>query len=206
VTRREVLDLSAKLFAVHGYRSTSLEVVAEQLGVTRQALYYHFKSKSEILGALYEEQMTKLESAVAAVAADPAVPAQDRFVRMLEAHVAVTVANADLVVVLLHERPEIAKLKELRSVKRRRDYARSFTEAYAAGVAAGVLLPMDPWMAVNTLISATNGVSWWHHVEGGSGARAAEVGERLTTLLAGGFLMPATAERRTRRAPRSHAA
>jgi AcrR family transcriptional regulator len=217
VTRREVLDLSAKLFAARGYRSTSLELVADQLGVTRQALYYHFKNKGEILGALFEEMMTKLESGVAAVPDDQDVSSSERFVQMLQAHIEVTVANADLVALLLHERPEIAKLKELRAAKRRRDYARLFTETYDQGVAEGALSPMDPWIAVNTLISAINGVSWWYHGEGTStGSQTVDLKESLLALLSHGFLVerPATAANgrskppatAARRAPKTRAA
>src|SRR6478672_10570236 len=67
VTGRDVLDVSLKLFAENGFRQTSLEHVATRLGVTRQALYYHFRSKNAILVALFDEMMTKLESAVANV-------------------------------------------------------------------------------------------------------------------------------------------
>jgi len=186
VTRREVLDLSIQLFAAHGYRSTSLELVAERLGVTRQALYYHFKNKGEILAALFEEMMTKLESAVAAVPEEPA-DGQPRFAALLRAHIDVTVGNPALVALLLHERPEIAKLKGLRASKRRRDYARLFTDAYDHGVAAGQLRWMESWVAVNTLISAVNGASWWYHGE--TSASGAQLREGLYTLLSQGFMV-----------------
>ena len=204
VTRREVLDLSIQLFATHGYRSTSLEHVAERLGVTRQALYYHFKNKGEILAALFEEMMTKLESAVAAVPDEPSEG--PRFARLLQAHIDVTVANPALVALLLHERPEIAKLKDVRASKRRRDYARLFTDAYDNGVAAGQLRPMDAWVAVNTLISAVNGASWWYHGE--TTANPAELRDGLFTLLSQGFLTPQTTNgtRRRRDAGRARTA
>jgi AcrR family transcriptional regulator len=189
VTRREVLDLSVRLFATHGYRSTSLEHVAHRLGVTRQALYYHFRTKGEILGALFEEMMVRLESAVAAVPERTSEDERPRFVSLLRAHIDVTVANPPLVALLLHERPEIAKLKGVHAAKRRRDYARLFIEAYEEGVQAGALRPMDPWIAVNTLISSVNGVSWWYHGERGSASAAASLKEDLYSLLSSGFLV-----------------
>jgi AcrR family transcriptional regulator len=165
VTRREALNLSARLFATNGYKASSLELVAERLGVTRQALYYHFKNKGQILAALFDEVMTKLESAVAAVPVDQVVDSEPRFVAMMRAHVDVTVSNTDLVSVLLHERAEMVKIKDLHANKRRRDYAQLFIAAYADGVAAGYLKDIDPWIAVNTLISAVNGVTSWYQGE-----------------------------------------
>lgn len=168
VTRREVLTQSAKLFAAHGYRSTSLELVSNRLGVTRQALYYHFRSKGDILGALFDELMTKLESSTAD--AEKSRPEDEpRFVTLLRAHIEVCIANLDLLALLLHERPEIAKIDALRANKRRREYTQNFIGAYEEGVADGALLPLDSWIAVNTLLSAANGVSTWYR-----GTRAAQ--------------------------------
>ena len=53
-TRQEILDASLVLFADQGYDKTSLREIAEQVGVTKAALYYHFPSKEEILVALFE--------------------------------------------------------------------------------------------------------------------------------------------------------
>jgi len=53
-TRQRILDVSAELFVEQGYDGTSLREIAERLGVTKAALYYHFTSKAEILRALLE--------------------------------------------------------------------------------------------------------------------------------------------------------
>ena len=188
VTRREVLTQSARLFAAHGYRSTSLALVSEQLGVTRQALYYHFRSKGDILGALFDELMTKLEtSAAASEAASP--DDTPRFVRLLRGHIEVCIANLDLLALLLHERPEIAKLEWLRANKRRREYTQIFIDAYDEGIASGVLVDLDSWVAVNTMLSAANGVSTWYHGKRAQGP-ADRFRDQVLTLLCHGHLMP----------------
>ena len=52
-TRERILDVALDLFVTQGYDGTSLREIAEQLGVTKAALYYHFKSKEDILLALH---------------------------------------------------------------------------------------------------------------------------------------------------------
>src|ERR1700728_2627182 len=52
-TRERILDVALDLFIEKGYDKTSLREIAEQLGVTKAALYYHFKSKQDILMALH---------------------------------------------------------------------------------------------------------------------------------------------------------
>ena len=52
-TRQRILDVALDLFTEQGYDGTSLREIAEQLGVTKAALYYHFESKEDILMALH---------------------------------------------------------------------------------------------------------------------------------------------------------
>ena len=52
-TRERILDIALDLFLAQGYDGTSLREIAEQLGVTKAALYYHFESKEGILMALH---------------------------------------------------------------------------------------------------------------------------------------------------------
>jgi len=52
-TRDRILDVALDLFIEKGYDKTSLREIAEQLGLTKAALYYHFASKGDILMALH---------------------------------------------------------------------------------------------------------------------------------------------------------
>lgn len=52
-TRDRILDAALDLFTEKGFDGTSLREIAEQLGVTKAALYYHFASKDDILMALH---------------------------------------------------------------------------------------------------------------------------------------------------------
>lgn len=51
-TRARLLDTALKLFSEHGMEGTSLQMIADDLGVTKAAVYYHFKTKDEIAEAV----------------------------------------------------------------------------------------------------------------------------------------------------------
>ena len=53
LTRQRILDVALELFNEHGYEKTSLRELAERLGVTKAALYYHFERKEDILLELH---------------------------------------------------------------------------------------------------------------------------------------------------------
>src|SRR5215467_4057728 len=62
-TRARIQQIAVELFTEHGYEGTSLREIAERLGVTKAALYYHFKSKEDIIESLvqdFHEQMDEL--------------------------------------------------------------------------------------------------------------------------------------------------
>jgi AcrR family transcriptional regulator len=62
-TRERILDAALTLFAEKGYDATSMREIAEQLGITKAALYYHFDSKADIVRAMLadvEDQVTGL--------------------------------------------------------------------------------------------------------------------------------------------------
>jgi AcrR family transcriptional regulator len=54
-TRRRIQDVALALFAEHGYEKTSLREIAEHLDVTKAALYYHFKTKEDILSSIIDD-------------------------------------------------------------------------------------------------------------------------------------------------------
>jgi AcrR family transcriptional regulator len=63
-TRRRIQDVALELFAEHGYEKTSLREIAECLEVTKAALYYHFKTKEEILVSIFEDLTQPIEDLI----------------------------------------------------------------------------------------------------------------------------------------------
>jgi AcrR family transcriptional regulator len=53
-SRERILHSGAKVFGQHGYKLTSMELVAQEAGLTRQALYHHFDSKEALFRAVVE--------------------------------------------------------------------------------------------------------------------------------------------------------
>jgi AcrR family transcriptional regulator len=63
-TRQRIQDVALGLFAEQGYEKTSLREIAERLDVTKAALYYHFKTKEEIIVSLFEDLTKPLEDLI----------------------------------------------------------------------------------------------------------------------------------------------
>ncbi len=63
-TRSRLRELALQLFAEQGYEKTSLREIAEQLGVTKAALYYYFKSKEDIVRSLVEDYYAEIDELI----------------------------------------------------------------------------------------------------------------------------------------------
>ena len=61
-TRSRVQKVALELFAEQGYEKTSLREIAERLGVTKAALYYHFKSKEDIVHSFTDDYFAELDA------------------------------------------------------------------------------------------------------------------------------------------------
>ncbi|WP_031081056.1 TetR/AcrR family transcriptional regulator [Streptomyces sp. NRRL WC-3549] len=70
-TRQRIQDVALELFAEQGYEKTSLREIAERLDVTKAALYYHFKTKEDILNGIFEDLNRPVEELLAWGAEQP---------------------------------------------------------------------------------------------------------------------------------------
>ncbi|EOH75064.1 TetR/AcrR family transcriptional regulator [Enterococcus malodoratus] len=81
VRKNEILDVAGRLFAEKGFDQTSTGEIITQAGIARGTLYYHFKSKEEIMDALVERTTSLLFDAAKKVADDHSIPVYQRFVQ-----------------------------------------------------------------------------------------------------------------------------
>jgi AcrR family transcriptional regulator len=77
-TRARILDTALELFSEQGFDGTTLKQIADRLGVTKAALYYHFRSKEDLLLALVTPAIDGLEELLHAHEGLPDTPAQRR--------------------------------------------------------------------------------------------------------------------------------
>ncbi len=78
--RNEILDVAEELFVTRGYDNTSTNDILDRIGIARGTLYYHFKSKEDILNSIIERVNNSLIARARAIASDTSIPVVDRLV------------------------------------------------------------------------------------------------------------------------------
>jgi AcrR family transcriptional regulator len=99
-TRARIQQIAVELFTEHGYEGTSLREIAERLGVTKAALYYHFKSKEDIIQSLVEDYQGQMDGLIDLARSEPRTPETRR--EILARYVDI-VAERDQVFRMLHQ-------------------------------------------------------------------------------------------------------
>jgi AcrR family transcriptional regulator len=99
-TRDRILDIAMDLFIEQGFDKTSLREIADQLGFSKAAIYYHFESKDEILLALHMRLHEIGRRAMEGFGETPASP--EAWAQLLDGLIDEIFANRRLI--LMHQR------------------------------------------------------------------------------------------------------
>lgn len=63
-TRQRLIDAAVRLFTMHSFAGTSLQMIADELGITKAAVYHYFRTREELLTAVVEPLRIQLQSIV----------------------------------------------------------------------------------------------------------------------------------------------
>ena len=194
--REQILAIATELFQ-KGFRATSLDQVAAEMGVTRPALYYYFRSKEELLAAIYDRGVGVLIERASPLFAEHLAP-DVLLRRLIEVHVRTMLQEGPIVRVYFQEKDSLGEAAS-RSVKAKEvAFTKMMARAIRGGQSQGVFRQGDPELIVNAILGMLIWVYQWYRPER---HEEAEVSETFWHLLAGGLVLkPVAAVRRVKRA------
>ena len=79
--RNEILDVAERLFCTRGYDNTSTNDILAEIGIARGTLYYHFKSKEDILDAMIDRILDDITAKASRIALDESRPVLERLTK-----------------------------------------------------------------------------------------------------------------------------
>lgn len=162
-TRQTLLEAALSIFSQKGYATTTLEDVAQEAGVTRGAIYWHFGSKAELYAALLDTYSARASDIVQAEIAEGGslVDILRRvFIRLLTAVEGDPSLRAVMEINLLKTEysPELSGTLA-KQIENGRALLAGIAQAMAGGIAAGELrADLDPEDMARAFIAFQNGV------------------------------------------------
>jgi AcrR family transcriptional regulator len=104
-TRTRLIEAAIGLFTQHSFAGTSLQMIADELGLTKAAIYHHFRTREQLLAAVIEPMLDELRTVVES--AETKRTPHARAEHMLSGYAALAVRNRGLVAVLATD-PSVA--------------------------------------------------------------------------------------------------
>lgn len=163
--RSRIIEEASTLFYERGYEATSVDLIAEGLGVTKPFVYSYFKNKGAILQAIYERQAARLLDALQE-AKKTAGPPEQRlrgFVRLfVEDNITHQVSSG----VFLQEEKHLSDDAQERIRKIQREFDSLLAELIQEGADTGVFHVADAKIASLCISGMVRWVHRWYRSDG----------------------------------------
>lgn len=183
LTMENILAESARLFNRRGYHGTSLIDIARAFGVSKAALYYHIKSKEDIVFRCYQRVLDLGMEGLDHAHAQAAAP--DEELRMALRHYIRGLTDQWSGAVVLLEERALSPRQHARILRRRDEYERRLQDIIRKGITAGVFMPYDPKLVGFAILGVVNWILKWYDPRGERSAK--EIAEALSSYLVRGL-------------------
>lgn len=165
-TNERLLSTAAKLFWEKGFAGSSTREVSERLGIQKASLYYHIRSKQDLLYEISIQSLDHIQQAAMAASANakPGELLRD----MVRAHVETALNDRDMHATMLTELRSMSDERRADVLAKRAIYERTLLETLKAEQSAGRIRPdLDPQLLTLSLLNLLNWTIFWYRPQAG---------------------------------------
>ncbi|MGE7688507.1 TetR/AcrR family transcriptional regulator [Lysinibacillus sp. NPDC097214] len=154
--RNEILDAADELFGQKGFDGTSTNDILEKVGIARGTLYYHFKSKEDIMDALIERYNAQILGAAKEIAVNKSIPVNERIIRVVTA-LNISGGNGKEIIDHIHK-PQNALMHQKIQKVIMNGLPPILTEIIREGIEQGLFSTPYPYECMEMIVAYTNTV------------------------------------------------
>ncbi len=181
--REEILHAALRAFRARGYHATTLDDIAEGLGVRKTALYHYFPDKEAILYACHRESLAELDRITREARRRPTVP--ERLRHIIREHVRVMIHTLEGSP-LAFEVTALSAEHQAEIIAARDRYERFMRRLIDQGIREGAFRAVHSKVAAFAVLGAINWIARWYRPEGD--LAAGELGEEFADHLVRGLM------------------
>jgi len=163
--RQAVLRTAARTYSKRGFHETTLADIADELNVTKPALYYYFKNKDEILFECHRLAIEAITDGETPMPTAEELTGRERLEEFLRRYVRMVVDDFGTCLVMTGTNA-LEPENRGKVIEGRRQIDTMLREIICDGVDDGTLDCPDPMMSAMFVFGAMNWIPRWYHVEG----------------------------------------
>jgi AcrR family transcriptional regulator len=179
----ELFEQAATLFAEKGFAGTTLQDIANAMGLSRPSLYHYIQSKDELLERLVEDVTAAAAELVTVVADDVTLTADEKVRQTVRGMVKLIAEQPSRFRLLAQSETAMPAELARKQARLRRQVLSALVGIIDEGKQAGLFRPVDSRVAAFGVIGAWNWVAWWYR----RGDRG-EIAEQLADTAVHGLL------------------
>ena len=180
--RERVIGAAVDLFYAKGYEKTTLDEVAERLGVTKPFIYANFGSKTELLAEICSRGVRAARDALERVSAMRLGP-RESLAMFARDYVSAVLGSQKHIAVYTREEKNLEPADARRLGDMRREFFAKMSALIESGVASGEFEVDDPHMAALGIGGAVTWSAFWYRPNGR--LALSQIAESMTGLILG---------------------
>ena len=180
--REEILHAALRAFRAKGYHATTLDDIADSLGVRKAALYHYFPDKETILYECHRESLGEIKRLLKE--AQELESATERLEHVIREHVRVmtdTLEGSPLA----FEVPALSGRRQAQVISARDKYEHELRQIIDDGIESGEFRSVDSKLAAFAILGAINWIARWYQPDGPM--HGSELGAEFADYLVGGL-------------------
>lgn len=162
---REIFTAAASLFKEKGFHATSMQDIADAVGMQKGSLYYHIAGKDDLLFRISFAAISAVTERLEVVATAPLTPTE-KFRGAVGNHVETLCDMLDLMSVFLKESNTLTADQQAQIHVYRRRYENLFESILHEGVEAGDFRPVDVRTVTSAMLGMLNWMYQWYRPSG----------------------------------------
>jgi AcrR family transcriptional regulator len=160
-----ILQAAAACFGEQGYRATTLETVAERLGISRVTLYRYCPSKEELLIRVFERSIAIFQRGLRQICLQ-AIPPEEKIRQIIRHQVRLMADHRNFLSVFFSEESHLPPEMAQRARTERRVYDTLIEDVIREGVETGHLAPLPPKLLSFAILGMCNWLYQWYQPDG----------------------------------------
>jgi AcrR family transcriptional regulator len=175
---------AVRIFGEKGYHATSMQNIADAVGLQKGSLYHYISSKEELLFKIFERSTGALTQELEAIIASGDSPSK-KLHCAIEAHLTALCEQLDIYTVYLSERRVLSGRTHARVRAEGERHARLLEQIIKEGIAAKDFRAVDSKMVAHAILGMCNWLYQWYSPEGRLKPR--EIAAIFSDLVIGGL-------------------
>ena len=158
----EILSLAAKLMAKKGYKGTSFQEIADNVGLHKSSLFHYFKNKGELLLRILEKPIEEVTTKLELILSDVTLSPEQKFQKAVDNHLSLLTSYIDNVNVYLNDLRSLPEYSRNIYIIQRKKYEDNFQQIIEDMKKNGYFYNCDARLTTFGILGMLNWTSKWY--------------------------------------------